>query len=151
MSNTTRRCTWGGASSGRCRRIHGVAEPARLVHKNDGKRSKYLPEGTPFGLIGTSSLYKRESYPNGVVPPNSVTATGGPYAVFPTRESVINWTLQGADSGLYANSDIHAIRIVALEPPSVSSVGTFTNPAGERFRILGEFPVRKFTGDKQPL
>ena len=43
--------------------------------RNDGKLSPHLPEGTPFGLVGTSSLYKRESYPNGVVPPGSVTAT----------------------------------------------------------------------------
>ena len=35
---------------------------------NDGKLSPHLPEGTPFGLVGTSSLYKRESYPNGEVP-----------------------------------------------------------------------------------
>jgi hypothetical protein len=126
------------------KRIFGVEEPARLVHRNDGAKSKYLPEGTPFGLIGTSSLYKRESYPNGVIPPGSVTSTGGPYAVFPTRESVTNWTLQGADSGLYDNSDIHGVRIVALEPPSMPTVGRFYNPAGERFRILGEFPVRKF-------
>ena len=42
---------------------------------NDGKRSPHLPEGTPFGLVGTSSLYKRESYPYGVVPPGNVTAT----------------------------------------------------------------------------
>ncbi len=33
---------------------------------NDGTKSKHLPEGTPFGLVGTSSFYKRESYPNGV-------------------------------------------------------------------------------------
>jgi len=31
-----------------------------------------LPEGTPFGLVGTSSLYKRESYPNGKVPDGGV-------------------------------------------------------------------------------
>jgi hypothetical protein len=137
------------------RRIYGVEEPARLVHRNDGTRSKYLPEGTPFGLIGTSSLYKRESYPNGVIPAGRVTATGGPYAVFPTREHVTNWTLQGADAGLYDNRDIHAVRIVALEPPSVPTAGKFVNPADERFRIMGEFPVRKFTrgpkGSEQPL
>src|SRR6185312_2828935 len=46
------------------KRIHGIAEPKRLAPlANDGKRSPYLPAGTPFGLIGTSSLYKRESYP----------------------------------------------------------------------------------------
>ena len=51
-------------------------EPKRIAPlANDGKLSPSLPEGTPFGLVGTSSLYKRESYPNGVVPPGSVTAT----------------------------------------------------------------------------
>jgi hypothetical protein len=134
------------------KRIYGIDEPRRLPGlRNDGKLSKYLPEGTPFGLIGTSSLYKRESYPNGVVPPGGVTATGGSYAVFPTAATVTNWTNQGADNGLYNNADIHAIRIVAQEPPSEATAGTFFNPAGERFRILGEFPVRKFQGDKQPL
>src|SRR5262249_2709483 len=43
------------------KRIHGIDEPARLTPlANDGKLSKQLPEGTPFGLVGTSSLYKRE-------------------------------------------------------------------------------------------
>src|SRR5262249_15954446 len=114
------------------KRIYGIDEPARLVHRNDGTLSKHLPEGTPFALIGPSSLYKRGSYPTGVTPPGGVTATGGPYAVFPTREHVTNWTLQGADSGLYDNGDIHGIRIVALEPPSVPTAGKFVNPAGER-------------------
>jgi hypothetical protein len=134
------------------KRIYGVDEPARLpVHRNDGKLSKHLPEGTPFGLVGTSSLYKRESFPNGAVPPGSVTATGAPYSVFPTREHRTNWDGQGSDAGLYANSDIHALRILAMEPASLSVVGKFQNHAGERFRILGEIPVRKFDGDKQPL
>lgn len=134
-------------------RIYGVKEPKRLPSlRNDGTLSKHLPAGTPFGLIGTSSLYKRESYPNGVVPASSVTATGGLYAVFPTSASVTNWTLQGADNGLYSNSDIHAIRIIAMEAPSAGTSGKFVNPAGERFRILGEFPVRHFDKDgKQPL
>ena len=42
--------------------------------KNDGKQSPHLPEGTPFGLVGSSSLYKRESFPNGTVPDGKVTA-----------------------------------------------------------------------------
>ena len=56
------------------RRIFGIEEPPRLEHANDGKASPHLPAGTPFGLVGTSSLYKRESYPSGVVPAGSVTA-----------------------------------------------------------------------------
>jgi hypothetical protein len=133
-------------------RIYGVKEPHRLPNlRNDGSLSRHVPAGTPFGLIGTSSLYKRESFPNGVVPSGSVTSTGGLYAVFPTREHVTNWTLQGADAGLYSNSDIHAIRIIAMEPPSTPTRDRVGNPAGERFRILGEFPVRHFGKEVQPL
>jgi len=59
------------------KRIYGIDEPKTIPPiANDGKLSPHLPEGTPFGLVGTSSLYKRESYPNGVVPPDSVTRLG---------------------------------------------------------------------------
>jgi mono/diheme cytochrome c family protein len=134
------------------KRVYGVDEPQRLpALGNDGTLSKHLPEGTPFGLVGTSSLYKRESFPQGEVPKGGVTATGSPYAAFPTREHRTNWDGQGADAGLYSNSDIHAIRILVMEPPSLPVVGRFSNLAGERLRILGEIPVRKFDGDKQPL
>jgi hypothetical protein len=127
------------------KRIYGVDEPKRLPPlRNDGKLSKHLPPGTPFGLVGTSSLYKRESFPLGEVRKGSVTATGSPYSAFPTREHRTNWDGQGADAGLYANSDIHAIRILAMEPPSIPVAGKFANHAGERLRILGEIPVRKF-------
>jgi hypothetical protein len=132
------------------KRIYGVDEPARLpALRNDGTLSKHLPEGTPFGLVGTSSLYKRESFPRGEVRAGSVTATGAPYSAFPTREYRTNWDGQGADAGLYGNSDIHAIRILALEPASMPVVGKFSNHAGERLRILGEIPVRKFRRDPQ--
>ena len=134
------------------KRVYGVDEPKNLPRlANDGTLSKHLPEGTPFGLVGTSSLYKRESFPLGAVAPGSVTATGSPYSVFPTREHRTNWDGQGADAGLYTNSEIHAIRILAMEPPSLPVQGRFRNHAGERLRILGEIPVRKFGADgKQP-
>jgi hypothetical protein len=148
------------------KRIHGIAEPPLLVHHNDGKRSPHLPAGTPFGLVGSSSLYKRESYPNGVVPSGSVTAVSSK----PNdrkqlwRELAIsrfgfpgNWGEQGTDAGLYENSDIWGIRILVLEP--VSDVVhqkrrhfALGSNSEERIRILGEFPVRKFSKDnKQPL
>ena len=131
------------------KRIYGVDEPRRIEPiANDGKRSPHLPEGTPFGLVGTSSLYKRESYPYGVVRPGSVTAsfasdkdpTG--YKGFDTSH---NWTVQGSDAGLYGNDDIHAIRILLLEPTSEVQRGrTYYNHGRERYRILGEMPVRHF-------
>jgi hypothetical protein len=133
------------------KRIYGVDEPQRLPSlRNDGKLSKHLPEGTPFGLVGTSSLYKRESFPLGEVPPGSVTAVGSPYSAFPTREHRTNWDGQGSDAGLYINSDIHAIRILAMEPASIPVAGKFSNHAGERLRILGEIPVRHFRSHIAP-
>ncbi|HEY7158683.1 MAG TPA: hypothetical protein VH575_32365, partial [Gemmataceae bacterium] len=148
------------------RRVHGIDEPKRLpMLRNDGRLSPHLPEGTPFGLVGTSSLYKRESYPNGVVPEGKVTATyaGGndPWRGLDAFTShgngmPLNWHNQGGDVGLYENDDIHAVRILAMEPTTDRNRGPkagrlFYSHAQERLRILGEIPVRKFSGDKQPL
>jgi hypothetical protein len=144
------------------KRIYGIDEPKRLAPlANDGSRSPHLPAGTPFGLVGTSSLYKRESYPNGVVPPGKVTAAyaGGkdPWKGLDAFTShgngmPLNWHNQGADAGLYDNADIHAIRILVMEPTTALSGGRrFYSHARERLRILGEIPVRKFDGEKQPL
>jgi Hydrazine synthase alpha subunit middle domain len=125
------------------RRIYGIDAPPRLVQANDGKGSPHLPEGTPFGLVGTSSLYKRESAPDGYVPPGSVTAVPAD-----PKRLRMNWQLQGADAGIYANSDIHAIRILAQEPRTdIKGNGggpLYGNHALERLRILGEIPVRHF-------
>ncbi|MCS7046225.1 MAG: hypothetical protein NZO58_07705, partial [Gemmataceae bacterium] len=146
-------------------RIYGMREPNTLPRlKNDGTLSKHLPEGTPFGLVGTSSFYKRESYPNGVVPKGSVTATyaGGndPWKgldPFTTHGNgpPLNWHNQGADAGLYSNDDIHAVRIVAQEPTTMRSGAKsgrlFYNHARERLRILGEIPLRDFSTGRQPL
>jgi hypothetical protein len=147
-------------------RIYGVDEPKVIPPlRNDGKRSPHLPEGTPFGLVGTSSLYKRESYPNGVVARGGVTAgyAGGrdPWQGLDAFTShgngmPLNWHNQGAEAGLYSNDDIHAVRILVMEPTSDRNRGPrsgrlFHSHAQERLRILGEIPVRKFAGDKQPV
>jgi Hydrazine synthase alpha subunit middle domain len=144
------------------RRIYGSNEPIEIARlANDGKRSPSLPAGTPFGLIGTSSLYKRESYPNGVPQRGGVTAafaggtdrTGGFKDLDPFNSSEgavsLNWTNQGADAGRYTNDDIHAVRILVMEPTTDRQRGpksgrTFRSHATERLRILGEVPVRKF-------
>jgi hypothetical protein len=149
------------------KRMYGIDEPLRIAPlANDGTLSPHLPPGTPFGLIGTSSLYKRESYPNGVVPPGGVTAgwVGGPdrngyqgLDPFNTseNEASLNWFNQGGDAGRYRNEDIHAIRILATEPTTHRQRGPregrlFKSHATERLRILGEIPVRKFNPG-QPL
>lgn len=140
-------------------RIYGVPHPRVLPRlANDGSRSPLLPAGAPFGLVGSSSLYKRESYPNGAVPSGKVTAdyAGGkdPWKGLDAFTShgngmPINWHNQGADAGLYDNSQIHAIRVLAMEPTTDRQRGArsgrlFHSHAMERLRILGEIPVRKF-------
>ncbi|MDA0814117.1 MAG: hypothetical protein O3C21_17220 [Verrucomicrobia bacterium] len=41
------------------RRVYGVGQPDRKRPlANDGSASAHLPEGSGFGLVGTSSLYK---------------------------------------------------------------------------------------------
>jgi len=144
-------------------RIYGIAEPANRAYiKNDGKLSKELPEGTPFALLGTSSFYKRESYPNGGLN-NSVTAgfvgKNDPWKGLDAFTShgngvPLNWHNQGAEAGLYSNDDIHAVRILAMEPTTdrkgADSGRRYFNHAGERLRVLGEIPLRKFNGDTQP-
>src|SRR5262249_46075572 len=139
------------------RRLFGVDEPKNLPRlANAGSLSKELPEGTPFGLVGTASLCKPESYPSGVVRPGSVTAS---YAADkdPTGargfDRSNNWVVQGADAGLYGNDDVHAIRILLLEPTTeVGGPRAHYNHGHERMRILGEFPVRKFDkAGKEPL
>jgi hypothetical protein len=151
------------------RRIYGIKEPKPLAAlQNDGKLSKHLPEGTPFGLVGTSSFYKRESYPQGVVPKGSVTATwpgghdhtGGYRGLDPFNTSEngasLNWVNQGGDAGRYSNDDIHAVRILAMEPTTHRQHGPrsgrlFYSHASERLRILGEIPLRKIAKDgKEP-
>ena len=148
-------------------RIYGIKEPQTIpLLANDGKLSPHLPAGTPFGLIGTSSFYKRESYPQGVVPKGSVTATwpgghdgtGGYKGLDPFNTSEngasMNWVNQGSDAGRYANDDIHAVRILAMEPTTHRQRGPkpgrlFYSHANERLRILGEIPLRKFrTGER---
>jgi hypothetical protein len=152
------------------KRIYGIDEPKRITPlPNDGKLSKHLPEGTPFGLVGSSSLYKRESYPSGAVPPGKVTATwagakdsrDGYNGLDPFNTSEngasLNWFNQGGDAGKYSNDDIHAIRILVMEPTTDRNRGPksgrlFHSHAHERLRILGEIPVRKLdTEVKQPL
>jgi hypothetical protein len=143
------------------KRIYGIDAPPILKPiANDGRLSKHLPEGTPFGLVGTPSLYKRESYPFGVVPPGKVTATFAGLKDPRGDRGILghsHWRVQGADAGLYANDDIHAIRILLLEPTTERESGPKAgrlhyNHAHERMRILGEFPVRHFGKDgTQPL
>lgn len=146
------------------RRIYGVSTPARVERRDEDASSPHLPQGTPFGLVGSASLTKRESFPNGVVPDGEVTARSqhADDRKRLWRELSVsrfgfpgNWGEQGAEAGLYRNSDIWGVRILITEPVSDAVFRednhfALGSNAEERLRILGEFPVRKFDHGDQP-
>jgi hypothetical protein len=116
--------------------IYGTVPELPFV-PNDGSKHRLLPEGTPFGLVGTSSFYKRDSAPV------NLQGVGNS-----------NWFAQGSDSGTYSNSEIHAVRIVQTEPQTnlnpiykdgqnVTQNRKWTNHVNERLRNLGEIVLRK--------
>jgi len=136
--------------------IHGVSEPDELPWlPNDGTAHSDLPAGTPYGIVGTSSFYKRESFPGYVL---SWSDTFNGLDAFNTTENGQsgNWFTQGSDAGRYTNSDIFAVRIVSMEPNTHRSYGPnegqrYYSHANERLRILGEIPLRKFTTNGLPV
>ncbi len=136
--------------------VHGVAEPDEIPWlPNDGTVHPELPPGTPYGLVGTSSFYKRESFPGDVT---SWSNTFDGLDAFNTSENgqSSNWFTQGADVGKYSNSEIWAVRILAMEANTHRSYGPnngrhFASHADERLRILGEIPLRKFDGRGDPI
>ncbi len=136
--------------------IYGVAEPADLPKlANDGTAHALLPAGTPFGLIGTSSFYYRDTTPDGGASNNSYN--GLEKFNTPENDANPNWFTQVADAGKYSNSEIHAVRIVAMESvadksygpiyPSNSPLAFKAHTGRERLRILGEIPLRKYAAD----
>lgn len=136
------------------RAIHGVNEPAAIPWlPNDGTLHAQLPAGTAYGLVGTSSFYKRESFPGYAT---DMAFGGLEQFNTSTNEHNSNWFWQGADAGKYANSDIWAVRVLAMEPNTHRSYGPndgqqFVNWGNERLRILGEIPLRKADVNGQPV
>ncbi|MFK7958348.1 MAG: hypothetical protein AB8B96_19800 [Lysobacterales bacterium] len=132
--------------------VHGVTEPATMEWlPNNGSEHSTLPAGTPHGLVGSSSFYKRESFPG-----RGNNAFDGLDAFNTAQnEASSNWAYQGADAGLYDDAEIWAVRVLAMEGntarlygPNASELdGTdFHSHANERLRILGEIPLRKAAG-----
>ena len=140
--------------------IHGIREPKQLDWlPNNGQLHAQLPEGTPFGLIGTSSFYNRETTPGVAEPEKKAFGSLDAFNTSSNGQSS-NWILQGADAGIYNNEDIWAVRILAMEPFTDKGYGPsshrkreffFANHANERLRILGEIPLRKYTEDGSPV
>lgn len=136
------------------RAIYGIDAPAALPFlPNDGSASALLPAGTPFGLVGTSSFYNRNTTPG------FGNASYDGLDSFNTSENgeSANWFEQGADAGKYTNADIWAVRLLAMEGvshrsyPNGADTGFLNHASRERLRILGEIPLRKTGTDGKPV
>lgn len=128
----------------------------------------HLEPGEAKALLGTSSIYNREPLNEGDPDPfNSGTS-------FREGNSG-NWTIQGAEAGVFTNNDIHGVRIITTPPkPYTKPINKFSDASrwntisrhihddrleyvvarygsdhGERWEILGEFPVKKPVPDGQ--
>ncbi|NUM54136.1 MAG: hypothetical protein HUU46_10870 [Candidatus Hydrogenedentes bacterium] len=136
--------------------VHGVEEPVDLPWlPNDGSLHPDLPEGTPYGLVGSSSLIKRDTFPGYVIAWENEFDGMDAFNTTENDQST-NWIYQGADAGLYKDKDIYAVRLLAMEPVTDRYRGPnsgrhYESHAGERLRILGEIPVLKFNPDGSPI
>ena len=116
--------------------IYGVERPAdRPAAHLRAANTDYLPKGTPFGLLGAASVINRETRPLGGLP----------------FEGENQWSLQGTDTVDYEDGEICGMRILGVQPNIRKEWGRLFTPAGERVVILGEFPVRHFTGQGKPV
>lgn len=115
--------------------IHQVEKPAIIERPEIGNGDVSLEHGTPFGVLGASSILHRETSP-----PKPLT--------FESEE----WFYQGTDAIDYTNDDLCGVRILAVYPNrKVESYWKSATTLGERVAILGEFPVRKKDGTKDGL
>jgi hypothetical protein len=150
--------------------VHGLPEPRRAPVADSAKPSDdRLESGEPCALVGSSSLYNRESAPLG----------GDPFKPFIGREQHSGaWMIQGTDAGVVKNSDIYGLRIIGAVPkpfrkpidksgPTAAEfkavlqnlpdgrmdrfVEGFTSSHFERWKILAEIPVRKTDEKGNPI
>ena len=138
----------------------GSTSPRRFRRSRATSRSRRSSRGDPV-----RPLRRAEPLPARVVSAREV-APGAVTASYPGGDDLHenlgsltglagNWFGQGADAGKYNNSEIHALRVLAVEPTTDPLLAGRTTRrwwsiANERFRIVGEIPVRKFEGSEEP-
>lgn len=94
--------------------MYGVDKPAILPSTLGHETIK---TGQAIGLVGTSSMYNRQSSPNGNDTDADKLANadqGAPFQSSTSREIHRgDWTIQGTDAGVYQNADIYGVRIIS--------------------------------------
>jgi hypothetical protein len=139
--------------------IYGIPKPNILPSVDTKTEDDRLVRAEPASIVGTSSMYNRDKL-------------GGNSDPFQSKSSKRelhdgNWTVNGAEAGVFTNSDIHAVRIIGTPPKPFTKVINkyqdnkrwkkanrligYKNYEGiveryssyhmERWEILGEFPL----------
>lgn len=144
--------------------IYGVNHPRNIMTITDENIA-------PTAIVGTSSMYNRETSPS--------IKNHDPFQSNKQRELHDgNWTIQGAEAGVFTNADIYAVRIIGTPAiPFTKPINKYKNKKqwhslkkylsdtrleniikrysssnSEKWEILGEFPLihkQKGLKDKQ--
>jgi len=130
--------------------VYGGVHPIQDAKvKNDGKISKWLPAGTPWSIVGSSSVYNRQSKAG-----QSAPGWSGQHSDYGRSDSYTNFNSQGGDAYNFRNDEIRSIRIIAqsgVQWESYNSQFGQANPnhflsatGNERLRTIAEVPLLKF-------
>jgi hypothetical protein len=117
--------------------IYGVERPKRIPRSETATAGDPdLPLGSPFGVLGASSIILRETRPI-----TGIAFSAEPFA----------FSLQGTDTIDYRDDELCGVRILVTQPSRDQEYKRYKTTVGERVVVLGEFPVRKFDGNGRPL
>lgn len=119
------------------RAIYGLERPAVIARAERAAAGDAdLPAGTPFGVLGASSIILRETR----------SIVGLPFSARPFA-----FSMQGTDTVDYKDDELCGVRILATQPSLDNDSERYATTVGERVVILGEFPVRKFDAKGRPV
>jgi hypothetical protein len=120
--------------------IYGVERPATIPRAEVAAAGNPdLPAGTPYGVLGASSIILRETR----------SLNGHPFSAKPGQYP--QWGLQGTDTADYTDAELCGIRILVTQPNLAGDHARYKTTVGERVVVLGEFPVRKLDAGGRPL
>jgi hypothetical protein len=121
--------------------VHGIAEPAVIPRAEVAAAGDPdVPAGTPFGVLGASSILFRETH----------ALNGDPFSAPPNP--YVHWGLQGTDVLDYTDDELCGVRILVTQPAETNNdYMSLSSQMTSRILVLGEFPVRKADAHGQPI
>jgi MYXO-CTERM domain-containing protein len=117
--------------------IHGIDHP-KDIPRAELSSDAALEHGTPFGVLGASSIIHRETHPLKPIDFDNAQAAD-----------------VGTDTIDYNDEELCGIRILAVNSNIGNGKQSYewksTSTVGERVEIIGEFPVRNWDANGKPI